>query len=73
MNLKTWEWPQAKTIKKWRLMVVVHACNPSYMERKVGRLWSEANLGKSMRPYLKSKLNQKKKKSGQRAWFNMVQ
>jgi hypothetical protein len=35
---------------------VVHFCNPSYLEGRMGESRSEASLGKSTRPYLKNKL-----------------
>jgi hypothetical protein len=36
-----------------RLGVVVHTCDPSYMEAEIGESWSKAHPGQKLRPYLK--------------------
>jgi hypothetical protein len=49
--------------------MVAHPIVPATQEMEIGRLWSEASLGKSMRPYLKNKLKKKKKTQGLAEWL----
>jgi hypothetical protein len=44
---------------KIKLGKVAHAVVPAMQEAEIGRLQSKADLGKSMRPYLKNKLKAK--------------